>query len=59
MASYILEKGGITEFEFNWNNNCLPGHGESKGTTMDYVLNLASVSKYVSIINATHIKFSN
>ena len=39
IIEYLVERGSDTEFEFNWDNNFnLINHGDTKGTSMDYIL---------------------
>jgi hypothetical protein len=42
---YLLKVGSDTEFVFSWDQNCLPGRGNTKGTTMDYISAIQSLNK--------------
>jgi hypothetical protein len=41
---YLLKAGSDTDFVLSWDENCLLGHGNTKGTTMDYILAFQSLN---------------
>jgi hypothetical protein len=43
MIEYLVKRGSDTEFEFNWNLRFSPGFGDTKGTTMDFILAIQKI----------------